>query len=90
MRREEFFRFLTKIKYSDFVKAISFWPGEYCFISCLSPIIISKNILTKNEERGIVLFLDQNGPKIGCSDLVKTISLKSGEDCLYQVHHFII
>ena len=30
-------------------------------MSCISPIIISKNILTKNEERGIVLFLNQNG-----------------------------
>ena len=45
MRREEFLRFLTKIKHSDFVKAISFWPREYCLISCISPHIISK----KNE-----------------------------------------
>ena len=72
MRREEFFRFLTKIKHSDFVKVISFWPREYCLISCISPHIISKNILKKNE---------------GYSDFVKTISLKPGAECLYQVHH---
>ena len=58
MRREEFFRFLTKIKHSDFVQAISFWPREYCLISCISPHIISKNILEKNE---------------GCNDFVKAM-----------------
>ena len=72
MRREEFFRFLTKIKRSDFVQVISFWPREYCLISCISPHIISKNILEKNE---------------GCNDFVKAISLKPGAECLYQVHH---
>ena len=74
MRREEFFRFLTNIKHSDFVQAISFWPREYCLISCISPHIISKNILEKNE---------------GCNDFVKAISLKPGAECLYQVHHWM-
>ena len=64
--------FDQKIKHSDFVKAISFWPREYCLISCISPHIISKNILEKNE---------------GCNDFVKAISLKPGAECLYQVHH---
>ena len=45
---------LQKTHYGDFVKTMSLWPAEDCFhavsCTCISPNIISKPILSKNEE----------------------------------------